>query len=120
MGRQQDGHTRAAVVAVDEDEARVRFDRAVYDAQPETAPAGLRGEKRVEQAVANLDRNTGAVVRHAERDAAAVERDTSRHLVHRERRELHADAAALRRRLDGIQREVEYGPVKQVLIAFDD
>ncbi len=88
--------------------------------RPSPEPPGLRGEERVEQPVANLGGDSRAVVGHAERHAAEVERDASRDLIHRERRELHAHASTVRRRLHGVEREVEHGTMQQILVALDD
>src|SRR5688572_4289827 len=120
MRRQQHGHPGPAIVAVYEDEAGMGFDRAMDDAETESAAAWLGRKEGVEQSVPNLERNAPAVVGYAKRNAAAIERHPCGNLIHRQRRELDSHPTATRRRLHGVQREVEHGAMKQVFITFDD
>src|SRR6185503_3754435 len=92
------------------------FDRALDDGETEPASAWLRGEERVEQAFADLGWDTAALIAHANRDAAAVEGDADGQWVERSRCELDSHDAAVRRRLHGIQYEVENGAVQEILV----
>src|SRR6476660_2847331 len=68
--REDDREAGARRPAIEEDEAAVRVDRALHDGEAKPAPPDLGGEERIEQAVANLVRDAGTDVRHAQRDAA--------------------------------------------------
>src|SRR5450432_724917 len=72
--RQQHGETRALRAAVHEDEATVRFDGAMHDRKTEPRATGFRREHRVEDALAQLDRNSRPVIGDAERDRTHLER----------------------------------------------
>src|SRR5690242_4541762 len=103
--RKDDGESRTMTEAVDEDEAAMRFDRALDDSEPEAAAAGLRGEERVEETIANFDRNARAHVADAKCDRARIEGDADGERVKRAGRDVNVHDAPIRRRLHGIEHE---------------
>ncbi len=106
------------VVAVDEDEAAVGLDGAVDDRQAQPAAAGLGGEERVEQPVADLGGMPGP---SSETRSATPPRSNetpagaSSSAAARPRRAPTGWAGRLHR----VEREVEDRAMQQVLVALD-
>src|SRR5688572_24303640 len=98
----------------------MRLDRAVHHRKTEARSARLRREEWIEEAVADLRRNTRAVVRYAHGDRAVLEENAGRQRLEAPQRDLDAHLAASWRGLDRVERQVEHGAVEEVGVSFDD
>ena len=96
------------------------LDGAVDDGKAEATASILCRHERLEHPRAELGRDAGPVVGDAECHGAMIEAGTSRDLVRRQGHDVDVDAAAVRRGLHRVQREVEDRPMQEVLVGLDD
>jgi hypothetical protein len=104
---------------IDQHEPAVRLDGAMHDGESEAAPAGLRGEERIEHALAQIRLDTGSGVANANGHGAGGKVGADGEFIVGERGHIHFDATSLRRRLQTVEHEVEDGAVEQVFVALD-
>src|SRR3954469_10617711 len=98
----------------------MRLDRALHDGETEAAATGFRREERIEEAIANLDRNASTRVTHSQRDGTGIEGDADRKRIEGAGGDVDVHDAAVRRRLDGVEHEIEHGAVEQVVVTVDN
>ena len=95
------------------------IDCAMHHGEAKTAATRLGGEEGVEQAVANVGGNARTTVRHADGHRAVGECNAGTDLFRRGRRDIQPDLSIRRRRLNGVEEQVEDRAVQQVLVALE-